>query len=134
MALIEWTPALSVDITMIDEQHKKLFKYINELYEALSQKKEKEILSRLFKDLEDYTKFHFGLEEENFVKFNYSEKDVHIAQHKMFTEKLAELEAGIKNETSDPEDLLLFLVDWLKNHIKISDHNYAACFHEHGMH
>jgi hemerythrin-like metal-binding protein len=131
--LIEWTPNLSVDIKSIDEQHKKLFGYMNQLYDALTEKKEKEILSIVFKELEDYTHTHFTLEEINFAKFHYEEKDAHIMQHQMFIKKLAQLEEGIQKETVDPEELLFFLVDWLKNHIKIVDHKYVDCFHKNGL-
>jgi hemerythrin len=133
MALLEWNPVFSVEIYVIDEQHKKLFGYMNSLYDALTQKREKEILAELFKDLEDYTKTHFSLEEKYFEKFKYPRADAHILQHKYFIKKLEEMKVQIPKGLMDIEDLLDFLVDWLKRHIKLSDHEYMGCFHENGL-
>jgi hemerythrin len=133
MALVEWSKSLSVDIKVIDAQHKKLLGYLNSLYEALNQKKEKEILIKLFNDLDDYTKTHFVLEEEYFKKFDYKNKENHILQHKEFIRKLGQMKKQIPKDLMDSEDLLSFLVEWLMNHIKISDHDYMQCFHENGL-
>jgi hemerythrin len=131
--LIEWIPALSVDIGIIDEQHKKLFGYVNELYDALEQGKAQDVLIRIFDSLEEYTKTHFSLEEAYFEKFGYAEKEQHIAQHQNFIKKLGELRKQILTGNEDVEDLLDFLVDWLMHHIKGTDHMYVQCFHEHGL-
>lgn len=133
MALLEWTPAFSVDLITVDNQHKKLFGYINELYDALAERREHEILSQLFNDLEEYTHTHFGFEEACFDKFNYERKDSHILQHKEFISKLALMKKDIQEDAEDVEDLFTFLVDWLIHHIKGTDHMYAECFHEHGL-
>jgi len=133
MVLIEWSKALSVDIKVIDDQHKKLLGYMNSLYEALNQKKEKDILMGLFDDLDDYTRTHFVLEEKYFEKFNYIDTKSHVLQHKEFIKKLEQMKKQIPKDLMDSEDLLTFLLEWLMNHIKISDHNYIDCFHEHGL-
>jgi len=133
MVLLEWTPALSVDIKSIDEQHKKLFGYINKLDDALEQKRAKEILAQLFNDLEDYTHTHFGLEEMYFNKFDYKDKYAHVAEHTEFIRRLAEMKKEMQDEAMDVEDLLGFLVDWLMHHIKGTDHQYSKFFREHGV-
>jgi hemerythrin-like metal-binding protein len=106
---------------------------MNELYDALTQRKEKEVLTRIFDGLEEYTRTHFGLEEIYFDKFNYAGKDAHVAQHKEFIKRLAEIKKEIQNDATDTEDLLTFLVDWLMHHIKGTDHQYSECFREHGI-
>ena len=133
MTLIEWTPTLSVSIAMIDEQHKKLFGYMNELYDAQEQGKTQDVLIRIFDSLEEYTRTHFSLEEEYFEKFGYAGKEPHIAQHQDFIRKLGDLRKQILAGNEDAEDLLDFLVDWLMHHIKGSDQGYVQCFHDHGL-
>jgi hemerythrin len=91
MILVEWSKSLSVDAKAIDQQHKKLLGYMNYLYEALTQKKEKEILEELFRNLEDYTHTHFALEEAYFKKFGYKNTEGHILQHKEFIRRLADM-------------------------------------------
>jgi hemerythrin len=133
MTLIDWTPALSVDISSVDAQHKKLLGYMNDLYDALNQRKELEILSRIFRELENYTKTHFVFEEEYFKKFNYKGAEAHILQHQMFINKIASMEKPMTEGLADVEDLLDYLVNWLTHHIKVTDHEYITCFHEHGL-
>jgi hemerythrin len=133
MVLMEWTYALSVNLNSIDDQHKKLFNYMNELYDALVARKEREILSKIFQELEDYTKTHFSFEEEKFIKFDYIGKDAHMLQHKEFINKLAVMKKQIAEDVADVEDLLDFLVQWLIHHIKGTDHGYIECFKEHGV-
>ncbi|MFA5856837.1 MAG: bacteriohemerythrin [Candidatus Pacearchaeota archaeon] len=133
MVLIEWSKNLSVDIDIIDEQHKKLLKYMNDLYQALTEHKEKEILMDLFNDLDEYTKTHFTLEEEYFKKFNYKDKDIHIQLHKDFINNLNKMKLQIPKDLMDTEDLLSFLVEWIKGHIKVNDHEYIDCFHKNGL-
>jgi len=133
MVLVEWSKVLSVDIKAIDEQHKKLLGYMNILYDALTNKKEKDILMQLFQDLDEYTQTHFLLEEKYFEKFNYKGSENHILQHKEFIKKLEQMKKQIPREIMDTEDLLAFLVEWLMNHIKKSDYGYVKCFHEHGL-
>lgn len=133
MVLIEWTPAFSVDIKIVDAQHQKLFGYINTLYDALVERKEREILTQLFNDLEVYTQTHFKFEEAYFDKFHYLGKDAHVLQHTEFIKKLALMKKQIREDSQDVEDLLDFLVNWLIHHIKGTDHGYIVCFHEHGI-
>ncbi len=133
MVLIEWSLALSVDIEVIDTQHKKLLNYMNELYDAIVQRREHDILIRLFNDLEEYTRTHFTFEEVYFDEFNYDGKDAHVLQHKEFIKQLGVMKQEIFNNSKDVEDLLDFLVNWLMHHIKGTDHGYVKCFHEHGI-
>jgi hemerythrin-like metal-binding protein len=130
---MEWTPAFSVDIKIIDAQHKKLVGYMNELYDALVARREQEMLVQLFNDLEEYTHTHFKFEEAYFDKFGYIGKDSHILQHKEFIEQLAVMKKQIQNDAKDVEDLLDFIVSWLMHHIKGTDRGYVKCFHEHGI-
>ncbi|MFH1802837.1 MAG: bacteriohemerythrin [archaeon] len=133
MILFEWTKSVEVGIKEIDNQHKKLFGYMNELYDALEQRKEREILQRLFKDLEEYTDTHFSFEEEHFKEFNYPKGKEHTQGHKVFIKKLEQIKSQISKDTIDTEDLLELLVEWFMHHIKEIDHQYVACFHEHGL-
>jgi len=131
---MEWTPTFSVDIKIIDLQHQKLFGYVNTLYDALTERKEREILTQLFNDLEGYTQTHFKFEEVYFDKFNFIGKDAHVLQHEEFIKKLALMKKQILEGSRDVEDLLDFLMNWLIHHIKGTDREYIICFHEHGMH
>ncbi|NCB55450.1 MAG: bacteriohemerythrin, partial [Epsilonproteobacteria bacterium] len=71
MAYWVWEPAFSVGIAVIDNQHKRIIDYINELNNALvyrDSEKAKEVLSYLV----DYTLSHFSFEESLMQEAGYA--------------------------------------------------------------
>ena len=60
--LLTWTPDLSVGIEIIDNQHKRIVEYINQLHEARI-RQDKEAISQVIEELVDYTLSPFSFEE-----------------------------------------------------------------------
>lgn len=124
MAKIEWTPDYSVNIKLIDEQHKMLFSKLNDLAEAIDQNQgEKRIVTTL-DFLMDYTNFHFSTEEKNMEQLDYPGTRYHMDQHRHFVGTLEHLVEDFKEE--GPTRALstainVFLNNWLINHIKTVD-------------
>lgn len=133
MALIEWSNKFSIEINSIDQEHKKLLGYMNELYDELVNGKENEILAEIFKNLEDYTNEHFSHEEKLFKKFNYDKINEHLKSHEFFKSEVKRLKEQIDKENEDAEDLLAFLVDWFSKHIRSIDKEYAPLFKENNV-
>jgi hemerythrin len=134
MALIEWNDSYSVGVKIIDEQHKKLFSFINELYSAMKDGKDKDVLSKVLDDLARYVDVHFGAEEKYFAEFNYEKKDEQIAQHKMYAEKIRSFQEGFqKNQEFLSFEVIDFLEDWILSHVTGEDKKYTKCFNEHGL-
>ena len=132
--LIEWKDSYSVGVGLIDEQHKKLFSHINELYLAMKEVKDKEILGRVIADLADYVNTHFTTEEKFFEKFNYERKDEHIVQHKQYTDKIKLFqEKYAENQLLLSFEIIDFLEDWILSHVIGHDKQYTKCFNEHGL-
>ena len=77
MALIQWGDSLSVNIVEIDIQHQKLVGMINDLNDAMLQRKGKDILGKILNGLMAYATVHFATEERYFTRFAYSETDSH---------------------------------------------------------
>jgi hemerythrin len=134
MALIQWDDSLSVNVVEIDRQHKKLVSMINELNDAMSEGKGKDILGKIIHDLIDYTQTHFQTEETYFEQFKYPETDRHKKEHSNFTQKVVEFQDKFSaGELGLSIRVLRFLCDWLKNHIKGSDKDYGPFFNEKGL-
>jgi len=129
----EWKDAYSVKVKIIDEQHKNLFKIIDELYQSILAGNQKENLPEILKQLNDYANYHFSTEEKYFKKFNYKEADVHIAIHQTFKKRLAGMEAKASNKNFDGFELLVFLQNWWVNHILDIDKKYSENFNQHGL-
>ncbi len=123
MSLILWDDKqLSVGIKKIDDQHKQLVHYINQLSSAINDGRGDVIIDTLFKQLYDYTQYHFQDEEKYFFSLNPQDLKLHQLQHKHFVEELYR----IKQEKAEliSADLLFFLTDWLINHIQVEDRKF----------
>ena len=135
MALFEWTDAYSVSVLRFDTEHKKLFSLINELNDAMAEKRGRFVIVRVLQELSEYARWHFRGEESAMRRSGYPELEQHIAEHRVFTSKVAEFHAEYgENQAGIPIDVLLFLRDWLQKHILKTDHLYVECVNKAGIH
>jgi len=124
--LIQWTDSLNTTISTIDDQHKMLCAYINNLHRAMKERQSGAIMQGIIKDLKEYTIMHFSTEEQYFENSNYPETVQHKKVHRAFEAKIQNFEDALKNGTAEVSmDLLEFLKDWLLKHIKVTDKQYV---------
>ena len=122
---VQWTSKLDLHIPMVDQQHRKLCDYINELHTAMKKNRTGQELQAIIKKLRDYTAMHFRDEEGIFAASDYPSSTEHKAIHRKFVEKLDEFESQLENGTATVSmDLLTFLKDWLIQHIAKTDPTY----------
>lgn len=122
--LIVWDQhTLSVGIDVIDNQHKRLVAYINELAQAINNQQTRPVIKQLFDKLYDYTCYHFQEEEAYFHQLNANDCELHKLQHKHFIEELDRI-MSLKDLDKLAEDLLFFLTDWIVNHIIAEDRKF----------
>ncbi len=133
MVKLEWKDEYSVGVELIDAQHKMFVGIVNELYEAIVTKKDKEALDNIFKQLVAYTQFHFQTEERYFDEFQYEGAEEHKTAHKALIDQIAELQQQKTDIMDDPFKLMDFLEDWLIDHIMGMDKLFGPCFNEHGL-
>jgi hemerythrin-like metal-binding protein len=134
MALFEWSNKYSVGVAEIDKQHKVLVDLINQLHDAMMQRKTKEDMGKILQGLLDYTIKHFGHEEKFFDKYSYPERVAHKKIHTEFIAKISEFNDDFKSGKSTVSlKLLSFLKDWLVNHIQGTDPKYVPFFSDKGV-
>jgi len=134
MEMVSWSSDYSVGIAEINEQHKKLVSILNSLVVSLSEFTQDSNLSRLLKELADYSVYHFQTEEKYMKKFNYPGYEAHFREHEDFKSKIITfIDQYEKKEAVLTVDLLEFIWEWLKNHIAGSDKKYSVFFREHGL-
>ena len=134
MALIQWDDSLSVGIAEIDGQHQKLVNMINALNDAMRDGKGKEVLGKLVNALAAYATTHFGMEERYFDQFGYPDADAHKAEHRAFVQKVGDFKDGFEQgKLGLSVQIMTFLSDWLRSHIKQTDKKYCPCFRENGL-
>lgn len=127
--MLEWNDSLSVGNVLIDNQHKKLISKLNDFLNAYDNKKSNEKLVEIFKFLQDYTKVHFGDEENLMLKYKYPGYDAQKREHSKFINDLNNYEKELSENKSS---LVLkiktnqMLVDWLVNHIGRTDKSLGS--------
>ena len=121
-----WGKELDLDILFVDSQHKILYSYINALHTSLHRGDSKEIMLDIITALRAYTATHFSTEEQYFSQSGYPEVEKHKDIHRRFVDRLIETETKFsKGEMVITNELLVFLKDWLFNHIMTIDQGYA---------
>ncbi len=134
MALINWTADFSVKVNEIDEQHKVLVGFVNDLHDAMKVGKGKEVIDDIISGLVEYTLFHFGHEENLMKKTGYSEYSQHLQEHKKLVESVTKYKSDLKNGSmTSPIEIMNFLKSWLTNHILKTDKKYSAHFNSKGI-
>ncbi|MCK9239148.1 bacteriohemerythrin [Desulfocurvus sp.] len=131
---VTWTPAMSVGVANIDEQHRHLVRMINHLYAAVRGDSSEAVIRELFDGLKKYVQLHFTTEERLLKGIGYDEYDAHVARHRQLAAEAAELERRWR--TAGPAvgmEVLAFLKDWLVNHIQKVDKRYSAAFARAGI-
>jgi hemerythrin len=124
MAHMEWTREFEFGIPVIDDQHKRIIQFINELDDA-SRTNNADETREVMEGLLNYTVTHFEFEEGLQEKAGYPFLKAHRRIHEIFMKKVADIrERYIKGENVAPE-LLALLKGWLTNHIKSEDRDYV---------
>ena len=122
-----WNSGLSVNINLIDEQHKKLVGMVNELHKAMKLKKSSTVIGSILDRLAEYTVSHFGTEEKLFAQHGYSEEKAHVEIHRKLVAQVVDIQKKFKaGESMVSMELMTFLKDWLVNHIQGTDKKYSS--------
>lgn len=127
MSFITWDESYETHVNEIDEQHKTLVSILNKLHEAMHQGKGKEILGNVFTELLNYTVYHFQTEEGFMKKLHFPDSVNHIKEHKKLTDTALTLNEKFNaGEAMITSEVLMFLKNWLTNHILVSDKKLGA--------
>ena len=116
---LQWTPALSVGIAAVDEQHQELFRRAERLVAALRSGDRGEVLP-LLAYLDEYVVHHFGAEERLMREAGFPALEAHAADHRRFREDFASMVRDFRR--TGPTALVAltihnWLSDWLRMHI-----------------
>ena len=126
-AFLEWTDSLSVGVPAMDEQHKKLIAMINNLNTAMSSGEAARSVGPILDALVEYAAIHFAHEEELMQSHRYQALEPHRAIHRQFVARAIALKNDFSSgKTLMSRDVMLFLKDWLVNHIMGTDKKYGV--------
>ncbi len=127
MTTFQWSDRFLTGDVEIDHQHKNLFQLANSLSENMNQGEGMRLMTEiLFDQLTDYTTYHFGTEEALMAQLKYPELAAHKAMHDKLRDQVVDFRQKFRDGKVEISDaLMVFLRDWLFNHIEKVDTKLA---------
>jgi len=126
MPVITWKECYETKIISLDKEHQRLVELINQLYEAIRQKRSEEVMLPIFDQLLDYTKQHFAHEEEVLEEYSYPDLEQQREQHRKLTEQVSVYRQQLASENMpEAKEIMNFLRTWLLQHIVEYDLQYG---------
>ena len=135
---IQWIPEFSVHVEEIDNQHKRLFKFMRDFDDEINTQNLPTAIDHVLVQMLDYAKFHFKTEEKYFHEFNFPLTEAHESAHSDYVLRVNKFVEERKEVSKDnmiefAYKILDFLEDWWVGHIQHDDKQYSKCFNEHGL-
>ncbi len=91
MPVLTWSEDYSINVKVIDEQHKVLLQYVSDLHAAVEAQIDKDDLRKKLSELAKYTRLHFNTEEKLMKEHGFEFKKKHHKEHKMLLRHLEDL-------------------------------------------
>ncbi len=122
MAYFEWADDMVIDQGPIDEDHRKLVQLVNQLHDATTEGRGREVVGELLEQLIHYTADHLGKEEAAMAQAGFPHLERHKIGHQAFVGQLQQLQHRYQEGSiAVAAQLSTVLRDWLSLHIRRSD-------------
>jgi len=121
---VEWNSYLAIGVERIDNQHKEIFRRVNEFMDAINQGNGPLRVTEVLNYLNSYTLTHFRDEEEIMEKTHYLCYDFHKREHEKFCKDILKLQEQIALKGVNMVSVLQtshVMVKWLVQHIMETD-------------
>jgi len=134
MSHIAWNEKYSVNIEVIDEQHKKIIEVLGNLFDEMGKKKSREVLGAILDQMVWYAGEHFATEEIFMKQYDFPGYEEHKKEHEAFKAKVAAFQKDFAaGKESLSTNIVRFLSDWLDHHIIDIDQQYGPFLNEKGV-
>ena len=134
MTLLTWNHACTVGVRAMDDQHGILMDSMNELRMALVRGSDRLQLSELLDQLMEFTRMHFGSEEELMAQTGFPGLDEHRAEHQRLLRLFRESALGAQQgQEAHMRTLLCSLREGYLAHIEGPDQQYGPWLNERGI-
>jgi hemerythrin len=126
MPFIEWEEDFQLGIKQFDDHHKHLVILINKIYDDYTAEAPSDIVGSVLDELIDYATYHFSAEENWMEEQNYPHFDKHKEEHDRFSTIVLEMQKEYSQAKLNISiDILMFLKNWLSEHILVTDAEYG---------
>jgi hemerythrin len=128
---VTWSDSYSMGIKVIDDQHKGLLNFVNDLlnHATGNEYEEREYFKSVIQEAVKYIKVHFETEEKLIMATKFPGYAEHKMIHDGFTravlKSVKDFESGKRLVL---EKFAYFLKDWVLTHVAVEDVKYAEYF------
>lgn len=126
---MKWIPEYNTGIDVIDDQHKRILDYINEINQAVA-KSDRVQIKNIIDNIIDYTQSHFTFEESLQEEADYKYRVPHKRVHDLFIKKIESYRDRFEMGQTIEGELHEVLSKWLINHIQHDDADYVGAVKE----
>jgi hemerythrin len=121
---------MTTGVASVDEQHKQLIAWLNDLLDAMSVGRGRTEIANLLAQLGTYAGTHFGHEEACMAKYQCPVAAANISAHKEFVATFTSFRQEFERDGATASLVVRVeseLMRWLTTHIKKTDSQLAAC-------
>lgn len=118
--MLIWEDAYSTGNAVVDQQHRRLFDFFNDITEIVAEGRGESYIQTGFRFLEDYARAHFGFEENCMFQSHCRTAETNKTAHADFLDTLEQAKAELAVRGYSDELLLAlhgYLENWIKGHI-----------------
>ena len=122
MRVLKWDDSLSVQVSEIDEDHRRLVDLFNFLNRCVVEGDAPDYIEAVMEELISFTIWHFRHEERLMLKYRYEGLEEHKKEHQELIESARALQDKfIQEGTLVSSEDIEFLEQWLTGHILGAD-------------
>jgi hemerythrin len=128
---VSWSDSYSMGIKLIDDQHKGLLEFVNDLFNHSTGREweERDYFKEVIHQAVQYIREHFATEEKIMIATKFPSYTEHKKAHDEFTltvvQSVKDFEGGKRLVLAK---FAHFLKDWVLTHIAVMDMQYTAYF------
>lgn len=126
---MKWVPEYNTGIDVIDDQHKRILDYINEINSMVGNT-DHEKIKNILNHIIDYTQSHFTFEESLQEEADYKYRVPHKRVHDLFIKRIESYQDRFEMGQAIESELHEVLSKWLINHIQHDDADYVGAVKE----
>jgi hemerythrin len=125
MTILSWHDQYLIGNTVIDDEHKELFRLINDFHSKWTENRDKQAIKEVLNNLIQYCQTHFSDEEAIMAREGYVVLESHRKYHEKLVEDIFKLNQElVEKHTMLEHDLNKFLKHWLVDHIVHCDYDF----------
>ncbi len=125
-ANLEWTPAYSVGVDALDDDHRDMIGRADDLIAAYRAGRPEAELRDGLDDLLELAVDHFENEERFMAEADYPGLRAHVDDHNRLLRNFLKCRADIRYRRLEPDEMAELVIDWVLRHIKDEDLRYKA--------